>query len=203
MSTRSSQPHRLFLPVVTPTSFPRDWRRSPMSWRQQGEQRQASVSVCIRWPTFRPRFAAFLNFFPSASLSARRRCSRKHSLTSRSSAPPPLLRSRKAKHPLGGAVWQRRWPPLGQESVHTYQSRAVCSWITKRHKLLSSFSYILLLWGEGADADSGGVGLHHPVHLADVLRGHAQSSAHATHCAVGWSHKRVCSCHDMREKKRK
>lgn len=192
MSTRSSQPHRLFLPVVTPTSFPRDWRRSPMSWRQQGEQRQASVSACTRWATLRLGFGALLNFFPSASLSALRRRSHKHSLSTGSSAPPPpLLRSREAKHPLGGAV-------CSAKSRYTYRSWAVCFWATKRRRLLSSFSYILLLWGEGADADSGGVGLHHPVHLADVLRGHAQSSAHAAHCAVGWSHKRVCSCHGMK-----
>lgn len=125
MSTRSSQPHRLFLPVVTPTSFPRDWRRSPMSWRQQGEQRQASVSDGTRWATLRLGFGTLLNFFPSASLSALRRRSHKHSLTTRSGAPPPLLRSREAKHPLGGAVWQRRQPPSA-ESRCTYQSSAIC-----------------------------------------------------------------------------
>ena len=36
MSTRSSQPHRRFLPVVTPTSFPRVWSSSPVSWRVTG-----------------------------------------------------------------------------------------------------------------------------------------------------------------------
>lgn len=125
MSTRSSQPHRLFLPVVTPTSFPRDWRRSPMSWRQQGEQRQASLSACTRWATFRLRFAAFLNFFPSASLSALRRGSYKHSLTNRSSAMPPLLCNREATPPLGGGVWQRKRSYLAK-SGSTYQSWAVC-----------------------------------------------------------------------------
>lgn len=52
MSTRSSQPHRLFLPVVTPTSVPRVCRSSPTSWRQQsrGFWQQYSNATTRRRP---------------------------------------------------------------------------------------------------------------------------------------------------------
>lgn len=55
-------------------------------------------------------------------------------------------------------------------------------------------THVDLLGGEGPDAHAGGVGLHHSVHVPDVLRGDAQTRAHAAHRAVGGSHKRVGPC---------
>lgn len=45
--------------------------------------------------------------------------------------------------------------------------------------------YIALLGREGPDADSGRVRLDDSVNCPNILRGHAQTGAHATHCAIG------------------
>lgn len=61
-------------------------------------------------------------------------------------------------------------------------------------------SYVALLGGERSDADSGRVRLDDPVNRPDVLRGHAQTGAHAAHCAIGRSHKWVRPCKDTNRK---
>lgn len=45
--------------------------------------------------------------------------------------------------------------------------------------------YIALLCREGPDADSGRVSLDDPVNCPNILWRHAQTGAHATHCAIG------------------
>lgn len=65
---------------------------------------------------------------------------------------------------------------------------------------INVFSYVALLCGERSDADSGGVRLDDPVNRPNVLRGHAQTGAHAAHRAIGRSHKRVRPCKDTKKK---
>lgn len=54
-----------------------------------------------------------------------------------------------------------------------------------------SQTHIVLLRGEGAHADPGGVRLHHAVHSAHVRRGDAEAGAHPSHGAVGGGHEGV------------
>lgn len=109
MSTRSSQPHRLFLPVVTPTSFPRVWRSSPTSWRQQGEHRHSWVSGVhkVRRFFFGEYLERRFNKFVSQCFSfSTEQGSPGDSQTNKHSVLPLLLCSSEAKPPLGGVVWK-------------------------------------------------------------------------------------------------
>lgn len=191
MSTRSSQPHRLFLPVVTPTSFPRVWRSSPTSWRQQGEHRHSWVSGVHKVRRF--FFGVYLerrfNKFASVSVLSRGRWEILR-LTSLVYCHFFFAAVKRNLHWV--ALFEKKVTFLQHiKSVHKSES---CLYVTRRCTLHRAFSYVVLLWGEGANADSGCVRLDNPVNLADVLRGHAQSCAHAAHGAVGRSHKRVRPC---------
>lgn len=46
-------------------------------------------------------------------------------------------------------------------------------------------THVDLLGGEGADAHTCGVSLHHTIDVPNVLGGDAQPRAHTAHCAVG------------------
>lgn len=68
MSTRSSQPHRLFLPVVTPTSFPRVCSSSPISLRQQVQTvRQHQFVFCKCPRSFSSFYITFCKRWPNES----------------------------------------------------------------------------------------------------------------------------------------
>lgn len=58
--------------------------------------------------------------------------------------------------------------------------------------------HVALLRGERSNADPGGVRLHDPVHLAHVLRRHAQARTHTADRAVRRGHERVRPCNDTR-----
>lgn len=145
MSTRSSQPHRLFLPVVTPTSFPRVWSSSPMSWRKQDEQTvhesqafwdhrlwmfflQCSCSwEMVGWTSLRhQKYSAIKD---RALLSG---ISFSHGQVSQRFIPNKwrlvqfVLGSSVAKPPLDGAVWKQSYPPSPSAVYCTYQ---VITWI--------------------------------------------------------------------------
>lgn len=176
MSTRSSQPHRLFLPVVTPTSFPRVWSSSPMSWDKRRQFPQASVLVmrrCHWWIYWLWMNTA--DYWQCSKTSSRWCCLKTNLLTSCCT-----LYTSKSLHDLKG--------------LNLMSYLHIGGW----WKLLCGSSYVALLWGESSDADSGGVRLDHAVNLPDVLRWHSQTRTNPAHRAVGRCHKRVRTCDDTR-----
>lgn len=129
MSTRSSQPHRLFLPVVTPTSFPRVWRSSPISWRQQGEHRHSWVSGVhkVRRFFFEVYLERRFNKFVSQCFSfSNEQGLLGDSQTNELSVLPLLLCRSEAKPPLGGVVWKESNLPAAHKVSAQIRELFVC-----------------------------------------------------------------------------
>lgn len=52
-------------------------------------------------------------------------------------------------------------------------------------------AHIILLGGEGPDANACSVGFHHTVHFADIVGRDAKASTDAPHRAIGGCHERI------------